>query len=500
MGQSQGAKTLTVSTVRGTIYDRNGKNLVNDDYGYVAALMPEHASLTAIKPAVSQDVYRQLLDKAKDRLPLSVKLNNAVTASDGVQVFRVPIRYQPNLCSHLIGYLDGSGKGVSGIEKAFESVLSNNTGKLTVTFPVNGAGDWLSEEQNAVKDTTAISRGGVMLTINKEIQQMVDTVADNTISKGAVVVLNSNGDILALTSRPDFDPENVEEALQSEDSPLINRTLSGYDCGSVFKIVTTAAALEYGISENQGYLCEGSLTVENTTFHCHNRQGHGLMNMEQAFAQSCNLYYIQLAYAVGGERLLQMAEILGLNDTVILAEGLVANPAVLPTAEALQTPAALANLSFGQGNLLVSPLHIARMTALFTANGTLPKIRAVMGTVSQDGTLTENEVGAGETVISAANTQKLCRMMEQVVLTGTGSAANPGYTTAAGKTGTAETGQLDENGVPITQSWFTGYFPADNPRYIVTVLVEDAGNSQYTAAEVFCEISNKLEQSRRNGE
>ena len=500
VGYSQGSKTLTVATVRGTIYDRKGRNLVNNEYGYVAALMPEQDLLATIKTAVLRDTYRLLLEKAKERLPLSVKLNRSIAETDGLCVFRVPVRYTSTDCTHLIGYLNGSGQGVSGIEKAFESTLSENTGKLTATFPINGAGDRLETGKVEVQDTTANSRGGVMLTIDKDVQQVIDEIADNTIAKGAVVVLNASGDLLALSSRPDFDPQKPETALNSTESPLINRGLSKYDCGSVFKIVTAAAALEYGISENQGYLCEGNLTVENTTFHCHNRQGHSLVNMEQAFAQSCNLYFIQLAQEIGAERLLKMAEKLGLYDTITLADGLVSAPATLPTEYELQTPAALANLSFGQGELLVSPLHIARMTATLTANGTLPQIRAVIGTISKEGTLTEIESREGETVLSAANTRKLCQMMEQVVLTGTGTAANPLYTTAAGKTGTAETGQLDENGVPITQSWFSGYFPADNPGYVITVLVEDAGNSDNTAAEVFCEISNKLEQKRRNGE
>ena len=500
VGNSQGSKTLTVATVRGTIYDRKGRNLVNKEYGYVAALLPEQAVLSTIKPVITQDAYRQLLDKAKDRLPLSIKLNQLVAETDGLQIFKVPLRYASSGCSHLIGYLNGSGQGVSGIEKAFNTALIESSGKITVTFPVNGAGDRRNNEENIVQNTTNNSRGGVMLTIDKDVQEIVDKIADNTLTKGAVVVLNVTGEVLALSSRPDFDPDNLDDALESTDSPLINRTISRYDCGSVFKIVTAAAALEYGISENQGYLCPGSMTVENTTFHCHNRQGHGLINMEQAFAQSCNLYFIQLAQEIGAQRLLKMAEKFGLDDTITLAEGFIADSAILPTAEALQAPAALANLSFGQGELLVSPLHIARMTATFTANGTLPPIRAVVGTISREGILAESESGAGETVLSAANTRKLTHMMEQVVLTGTGTAASPSYTTAAGKTGTAETGQLDQNGIPITQSWFTGYFPADNPKYVITVLVEDAGNSEFTAAEVFCEISNNLERNRRNGE
>ena len=500
VGQTQGAKSVTVATARGTIYDRNGEKLVNDTYEYRATLIPEQALLSAIRPAVTEEMYRLLLDSAKERMPLSVRLNQRIEAVDGLQVFRVVKRYT-GVGNHLIGYLDGNGDGAFGIEKAYDGVLGQYSGQITVSFPVNGAGERRFDQQNRVKDTTDNSRGGVMLTVDKAVQETVDQVADAMMDKGAVVVLDPGGDLLALSSRPTYDPEALDAALDDADSPLINRALLGYDSGSVFKIVTAAAALEYGISENQGYVCDGELTVGNTLFHCHNRQGHDLVGMEEAFAKSCNLYFIQLAQAVGGDRLLKMAEKLGFSDTVILAEGVVAAPAVLPSQEDLLTPATLANLSFGQGELLVSPLHIARMTAVFTANGTLSPVNAVRGVVSEDGEVTAAESGReGETVLSAAHTRVLCRMLECVVQSGTGSAAQPLYTTAAGKTGTAETGQLDEQGVPVTQSWFTGYYPADEPRYVVTVLVEDAGNNDYTAAEVFCEISNKLEQQRRNGE
>lgn len=492
VGQTQGNKRLTVSTARGTIYDRNGERLVNDQNVYKAALMPEQDLLSAIRAAISSEEYLQLLNKAKERLPLSVKLEKAVEDRDGLQVFRVPERNNSAVGIHLIGYLDGAGDGASGMEKAYESLLNKYTGELTMTFPVDGAGQWRSDEEMRVENTLSNSIGGVQLTLDKNLQLTVDEVANRMIEKGAVVVSNPNGEILAMSSRPTFDPQNIDEALLNEDGSLVNRALSGYDCGSVFKIVTAAAALEYGISENQGYLCEGKQQVGNTLFHCHNRQGHGLVGMNDAFAKSCNLYFIQLAQEVGGDRLLKMAEKLGLYDEIVLADGLVVPGAILPTSEELQTPATLANLSFGQGKLLVSPLHIARMTAIFTANGTLPRVRAVLGTVSVEGKLTLDEDREGETVLSATNTNKMKYMMEQVVEIGTGSAANSQYYTTAGKTGTAETGQLDENGVPITQSWFTGYFPADDPEYVVTVLVEDAGNSEFTAAQVFCEISNNL--------
>ena len=163
---------------------------------------------------------------------------------------------------------------------------------------------------------------------------------------------------------------------------------------------------------------------------------------------------------------------------------------MLPTINKLAAPAALANFSFGQGELLASPLQVTRMTAAIANGGVLPYARVIKGYADEKGEILPIEGREGERVLSSETALTIQKMMKKVVTDGTGKQA-AALCTAAGKTGTAETGQTN-NGSPVVQSWFTGYFPAENPRYVMTVLAEDAQNTNGKAAPLFCEISNKL--------
>ena len=213
--------------------------------------------------------------------------------------------------------------------------------------------------------------------------------------------------------------------------------------------------------------------------------------MEEAFAHSCNLYFIQLAADIGADALLSMANRLGLTDAIVLADGMAAAESILPTSADLTTSAALANLSFGQGKLLVSPLHITQMTAIVASNGVKRTPQLVLGTVDEYGRWTTAVERGGETVLSSEAVTSIQRMMEKVVTDGTGTDAQPHSGSAAGKTGTAETGQI-RNGNAVVHSWFTGYYPAKDPRYVITVLIEDAQSQSTNASQLFCELINNL--------
>lgn len=494
VGVSQGSRTLTVSEVRGTIYDRNMTPLVNASNAYYATLLPDKRLLQRLAGVTDASEYARLLALVEEDTPILAHLNDPAPITEGLRVYMAPTRYENEcIAPHLLGYLDGAGTtGVSGIEKAYDTTLKQYSGCITATYPVNGKGKYVDGDDLRIVNTVESCRGGVVLSIDKTIQETVETILMKSLNKGAVVVMDPvSGELLALASYPDFHPMEIAERMQQTDGALMNRALSLYDCGSVFKIVTTLAALEQGVSVEQTFECPGAITVDGTVFHCHRRLGHQRLSMNEAFAESCNVYYIQLAQQIGSEALLDMADRLGLTDDIALADSIVAPSAVLPTAYDLSSPAALANISFGQGRLLISPLHIARMTATVASNGSLPSVMAVLGVVDDQGRWIQSETGGGETVLSAASVSALQHMMELVVSEGTGTRAQPSDHSAAGKTGTAETGQINA-GKSVEHSWFTGYFPAQDPKYVVTVLVEDIQENGKTAAEIFCEISNNL--------
>ena len=493
-GNQQGAKTVLVAEARGTIYDRNRVPLVNATDAYYASLLPQMELAQRLEGNTDPAEYSRVLTAVREGVPTRAKLYGPTTISAGLQLYIAPQRYTERCLSpHLIGYMNGDNTaGAAGIERAYNTLLQQCSGQIATTYAMDGGGRYRIGADTRVTNTIERCRGGVVLSIDHAIQEKVENIAAASIKKGAVVVLDAeSGDVLSMASYPTFHPASVAESMDDEDGALMNRCLSLFDCGSVFKIVTALAALESGVEVEQTYECPGSITVDGTTFHCHYRLGHQALNMEEAFAQSCNVYFIQLAQQIGARAVLDMAEKLGLCEEITLAESLFAPSAVLPTAADLTADAALANLSFGQGKLLVTPLHIARMTAVVADGETLPEISVVLGVVNEDGQWIEGYERGGETVISASSAAILRRMMERVVTAGTGMAAQSNEITSAGKTGTAETGQK-ENGRAVQHSWFTGYFPAEEPQYVVTVLVENATSADKSAAEIFCEISNNL--------
>lgn len=493
-----GSRSVTAATVRGTIYDRFMQPLVNREKVYKAALLPDSALLTSIRPYLDEKNFRIAADNLQNRQPAIISLPEPLPIIQGVTQFLAPQRYAiPQPAAHIIGYLDGSGlHGVTGIEKAYDEILSAFSGKAQVSYAVSGSGEYLKGAVPDLSNSLHQCQGGIALTLDSHVQQIVEETTAGTLKKGAVVVLDPcTGQIIASASFPAFHPLSVADSLQQENGALLNRAFGLYDCGSVFKIVTAAAALKSGISPQQKFVCNGGLTVGKTLFHCHNRKGHHSLNMYEAFSSSCNLYFIQLAQLVGAEAILQMADLLGLTEQITLCSSIQASPCVLPDTDELRTPAALANLSFGQGRLLLTPLHVARMTAIIANSGHYITPSLVMGTVTKDKQrkpLAQNTARReGESVLSPDHARILQSMMVKVVNEGTGKKAALNGVSAAGKTGTAQTGQFREDR-PVVHSWFTGYFPAEKPKYVVTVLVEDAQPQDKNAAQLFCEISNNL--------
>ena len=494
VGVNQSTRTITIGSVRGTIYDRNLVPLVNNTVRYCGVLYPESSLIQKIREDMTDAEYRRLLESLDSGNLLVANLSKASYLSKGLRTFEIPVRYSEKVsCAHLLGYLDNSSsRGITGIEKAYDAVLNDAGGSISVTYSVNGVGRCLSDEPLKINSTLSRSKAGVMLTIDAKWQRLLDDVAGQYLQKGAVTVLDANtGELLACASLPDYHPNQLQESIEQNDGALVNRLCAQFDCGSVFKLITAAAGLENGIHETKTYHCDGQLTIGNNVFHCHQRLGHQSLNMEQALAQSCNLYFIQLAQEIGAEALLNTAGQLGLMDSIEIAPNLTVPATYLPTKDTI-TPAALANLSIGQGELLISPLHVAQMTATIANGGVRYPIRAVIGTTNKEGSITAEEKGRGVPCIEPEIAEKLRQMMECVVTDGTGKRAQPEADfTAAGKTGTAETGQYNENR-PVIQSWFTGYFPADNPQYVITILAEDAENLGGDALGLFKELSTNI--------
>lgn len=492
---SQSRWSVTVASTRGTIYDTNFRPLVNEMTELRAAVAPSEKALSLIKDATTEQQFAYLREQFAKGVPGVVRLSASMPASDELLLFNVPVRYtEQQTAPHIIGYLDSSkSRGVSGIEAAFDSLLARYSGSASALFTIDAKGSLLSGISPEVSDSTANSVGGVVLTLDKELQAIVEHIAPQYLSNGSVVILEpSSGDILASASFPSFQTNDIEASLSQDNGAFLNRSMSLFDCGSVFKIVTTAAALEQNVSSNQRFTCAGFIDVNGVRFHCHNRSGHGELDMTAAFAQSCNVYYIQLAEKIGGESLLKMAKKFGIDESIVLAESISASAGLLPSlATLVESPAALANFSFGQGYLMATPLHFARIVAAIINNGTMPTLQLVRGTLDETGAFTATDTAgeSGRGVISPKTAAVLRNMMVAVVTSGTGKSAQPSTVSVAGKTATAQTGQVS-SGTDVVQSWFVGYFPIDSPKYVVCVLVEEASTTK--ASDIFREIANEM--------
>lgn len=486
-------QTVTVAVQRGTIYDRAYRPLVNAQDEYRVCVAPFADRLSELFACLTEPDRQYVAGRIQSGKAVVQTVPSLLSSAKGILQFLVKRRYGDRLLApHLIGYIDDGQRGVTGIEAAYDERLSGAMGQLTVTYRVDGRGMPISGIAPTVNNTLSRGQAGVVLTLDAKIQRAVENIARDKLYKGAVVVMEpATGRLLSLCSQPTFQPNTVSQLLNDASAPLVNRTLSNYNCGSVFKIVSAAAALEAGVDPDTVYACQGHVTVGDTVFHCHNKLGHGSLTMKQAFAESCNCYFIQLMQEVGTTALYRMAISLDFNQAISLAEGIKTARSSLPTLAQLASPAELANLSFGQGSLLASPVHIAQMLTAVLNNGDLQKVSVLQGFMDENGVCTEQPLTPPQTAFSKETAATLREFLQYAVEEGSGKKAKPKTGGAGGKTGTAETGWV-HNGQAVVQSWFAGYYPAKDPKYIVVVLSEDKNESGITAAPVFKSICDAL--------
>lgn len=302
-----------------------------------------------------------------------------------------------------------------------------------------------------------------------------------------------NGDILALCSFPSYTVSTLAEALESPDSPLINRALYAYPVGSIFKLIPAACALSQNLSNFQ-YNCTGSISIYDQIFHCHDRSGHGLQDLQAAMIHSCNPYFIALSQRLSAATLYQTAQNLGFGTSISLTESIAADSGILPNLQDLQIPAEKANFCFGQGMLTASPLQVARMTCAIANGGNLPQARLIRG-ISKDGVSVEQE---NQSVSTPALSEKTAAALQDLMIAAAYGSDTfqgvPEHVTVGAKTSTAQTGRYDENGVEYCHGWITGFFPTSQPRYVVTVLAEDAGYGNDAAAPIFRTVIEQIVQ------
>lgn len=487
----QSAYTITVCESRGTVYDRNMVKLTNSEIYFMGTAgyhsSPAQLSLALKETAANPELALNMAQKNKPFIFEAVcEYNN-----NGVLCFPIYKRYG-NVACHLIGYPSTATKsGYTGLEASFSSVLDKYSGSINVTYSVDATGRNLSGLTPLVNNTLSNCDGGIVLTLDKGLQALCEKNLEGVC--GGIVVLDKKGDILALASSPSFDQNDVSASLESENSPLLNRTLSAFDVGSVFKTVVTAAALEAGIPISRSYVCTGAIDVDSVTVRCHKRSGHGERDMKSALVSSCNPYFIDLAEEIGKEKLLEMAKSMGFGESIFLADGISSKAGNLPQATELSVPAALANFAIGQGTLLATPLQVATAINCITSGGVYVSPRLVTKEVDSMGnTVEEYEEQESRRVFSKQTADTLLDNMKAVIKEGSVSKYAPDFLTAAGKTSTAQTGILNKNGENVCQTWIAGIYPAEDPQYTVVVLVEDGESGAESCGPIFKRVCDHI--------
>ena len=492
---SQSSRRIQIADSEGMIYDRNMKPLVNRQCRTILAVNPDNEALECLKTQLTTEEYKTAAEKAASGKPFILECENYNGDSSSIIAMTVYERYSSDdVAVHTIGYTDSQGNGVYGIEKAFDSLLSSFSGTLSVRYSADATGRMLKgQEFEAVNDNYA-SSGGIVLTVDREIQNVCEDSAErNNMESGGIVVLDADtSEILALVSLPSFDRENLSAAMKDSRSPFVNRVLNAYSVGSVFKPVVVAAALEEGIDENTVFECKGYVTINGMHFNCHKKDGHGMLDMAHAVAVSCNSYFIQLSQQVGAEKIISMASALGFGTEISLCDSMTSKLGILPAFEDIDSSAALANLSFGQGKLLATPLQIAAVYCAFANGGYYREPYILKEMVDADSVVTayyKNEIN--NKILPDSICSKIGKMLSLTVSEGSGRLAKPMCYEAAGKTATAETGWI-ENGNEVYHTWFAGYYPDKNPEYVIVVFNEYGESSSTDCAPVFRDIADGI--------
>ncbi len=479
-------RSITVGLQRGTIYDCNMKPLTNNVKKYISVITDEKVAFVTLSRHIGEvEATRKLKDAGESGNP--VIYTDCEIKGAGLECFM----YYDNdisVAKHLLGYTDDGGHGISGLHRSLDSLLFTGS-KFEIAFKTDGIGRIVQGEDIVLSKLNGVEQSGVMLTIDREIQKIAEDAAV-AIETGAVVITEvATGEIKAMVSRPDFDINNIAAALNNENSPLLNRALMTYNVGSGFKPCVAAAAIESGYSDYLWY-CEGACDIDGQRFVCHKSSGHKWLDMAGALKKSCNTFFYNIAVKVGAERVYRMAENAGFDNSVSFGYGFETGRSDIGNKKWLMTSdRALANLSIGQGELMVSPVAILNLYCAIAGDGSYYPPCLIKGHVKRGELADLTEQNAKVRLMSESTAKELRKQLLGVLSEGgTGTVAKPKLVTAAGKTSTAQTGII-KNGERVVNTWFCGFFPYDNPKYAVAVLSE---NSNEGCGGVFAEIADEI--------
>lgn len=536
-------REIMLSPQRGLITDRNSVIIAKNIASFKASIIRENSQdLDGSYEKISyllnleEDVLRKRVERFQSVplfYPIVVKDNLTQEEIARVEARQLefpelmievePKRFYPfnTFASHIIGYLQEisqediknnkySEKGIgdligkTGIEKQYESILVGKKGKVLEIV------DSLGRKKGELLRKEPINGKNIRLSLDFDLQKKAEELLDGR--EGAIIVLNpKTGEILAIASYPSFDPnkfinrfspEEWQEIANSPEFPLENRAIRGlYSPGSIFKLAMALAALDLNeITEKTYFICNGSILIYGHPFSCWYKPGHGPVNLISAIQHSCNIYFYLLGKKLGIKNIAKYAKEFGFGtktgiDLPEEKNGLVPDPIWKEEVKkANWYPGETISVSIGQGPLLVTPLQIADFTALIANRGKPVNPHLVIQEEKNEfKTPITREI---QTKIDWTSKRKLFEkviegMWKSVNANGTGRFALIDGYNICGKTGSTQivsTSTIEKLGKQRkeikTHSWFTGFAPKDNPKVVISVLVEYGGMGGQTAAPI----------------
>jgi len=539
LSENNRTRTVVLEPARGLIYDRHGVLLANnvpsfslyvtlEDVKDRMALVDSLVRLigldeAVIKKKLSEQGSRMLPRKVKEGLTLreAALIESHRLDLPGVTVRADSQRNYPNglMAAHLLGYVGevsaqqlakpeyaelhlGSVIGQYGVEKTYDRFLRGRAGWKTIEV------DAMGHEKRTVAVEKPLAGDDLYLTIDARLQAEAERLLGE--EAGAIVAVEmATGDVLAMASRPAFDPNVLsreltakqwERIVQDEGHPLTNRATQGqYPPGSTFKIVVAAAALDTGtISTATRVRCAGGFPFGGRVYRDWKAQGHGVMNIVDALVDSCDVFFYTVGQRLGIDTIADFAERFGLGHETGIElpserAGLVPSTGWKARARSeAWMPGETISAAIGQGYTTVTPLQMAVMMAAVAGNGDSfrPRIVRAIKERATGAVLELPSLPRPRVTLKLDTYAVLHESLEGVVTRGTAGRARSVLVSIAGKTGTAQTAALKderkkEDEVPKKlrdHAWFVAYAPADEPRIAVAVLVENMGHGGSWAA------------------
>ncbi|MFI5363765.1 MAG: penicillin-binding protein 2 [Elusimicrobiota bacterium] len=536
MAERNASQIIPQAAPRGRIYDREGVPLATNQPAFSLIFLPPpkgqaHQDLEPLARELGRQLgrdpqeLRETLEDAEreesavrlaENLPTATmfQLSELKTLYPGVDLITEARRYYPfgRFASHLLGYMgkmsprdwrvrkaqgyrQDSRIGKMGLESAFEEELRGRDGGIQMEVDAQG------RLKRMLGQIPWQAGSNIHLTIDASVQKAADDALRKTdTGRGAAVAIDPRtGEILAMSSQPDFDPNALlstdpeEVQRTSHDLPEFNNAIAGaYEPGSTFKPIVGLAALSEGrITSDETFYCPGSFTLGNHVFHCwiHNtpKKLHGRMSWLMGLADSCDVYFYNVGLKTGGAIIERYARAFGLGQKTNIAlrgekSGHLFGPETRHKAGGGWYDGDTLNLSIGQGELTVTPLQMAVVAAALANRGTVWRPHYTQKIVYVDGRpdFVQRPERLGQVFAKESAWDLVQQGMRVVISSGTGYPAQIPGLVVAGKTGTAQNPHGQDH------AWFIAYagLPGEIPSIAVAVLVENGGHGGVTAAPV----------------